>query len=442
MGTTAVAALVSDNVATIGSAGDSRCYLFRDGKITQLTRDDSWVSAAWAEGILSTDEIDRHPLRNVITKAVGAKDSLDLEIVEHGLAPGDVALLCSDGLHAMMGDEDILRVVTPFPAPRGGRPRAGGRRQRGGGQGQRDRGAGALHGVALVGTMPNFGRYEILDKLGEGAMGIVYRARDTALGRVVALKMLSQELGAEEELHQRFMREAEAVGLLSHPNIVTVYDMGESEGQLYMAMELLEGADRASSSEARALPVADRVRILIQICGAWSTRTPRGSCTATQARQHPGHGLGAGEDLDFGLGVVTRAAITRGVILGTPDYMSPEHAMGKPVDRRSDVFPRAPSSTSPDQRSRSRQDPARRPVPDRLRDPDSILTLSRGSRCGCRIRAPHAQKSPDTRYATWGTCGATSWRSTLRCGGRARTRRGGPRPLPTSSVRTVRCAST
>jgi serine/threonine protein phosphatase PrpC len=115
MGTTVVAALVSDNVATIGSAGDSRGYLFRDRTITQLTRDDSWVSAAWAEGILSNDEIDKHPLRNVITKAVGAKDNIEIDVVEHTLASGDVILLCSDGLHAMMSDEDILRVVTPFP---------------------------------------------------------------------------------------------------------------------------------------------------------------------------------------------------------------------------------------------------------------------------------------------------------------------------------------
>jgi len=115
MGTTAVAALISGNVATIGSAGDSRCYLFGAGKLTQLTRDDSWVSAAWAEGILSTDEIDRHPLRNVITKAVGAKDNIEIEVVERTLVEGDVVLLCSDGLHAMVSDEEILRAVTPFP---------------------------------------------------------------------------------------------------------------------------------------------------------------------------------------------------------------------------------------------------------------------------------------------------------------------------------------
>jgi protein phosphatase len=115
MGTTVVASLVAGNVITVGSAGDSRCYLLSKGKLRQLTRDDSWVSAAWAEGILSSEEIERHPLRNVITKAVGAKDSLEVDVVEHTLAPGDVALLCSDGLHAMIGDEEILRALTPHP---------------------------------------------------------------------------------------------------------------------------------------------------------------------------------------------------------------------------------------------------------------------------------------------------------------------------------------
>jgi protein phosphatase len=115
MGTTVVAAVVTGNVATVGSAGDSRCYLFRAGTLTQLTRDDSWVSAAWTEGILTTDEIDKHPLRNVITKAVGAKESIEIDVVEHPLAPGDVIMLCSDGLHAMMNNEAILAAVTPFP---------------------------------------------------------------------------------------------------------------------------------------------------------------------------------------------------------------------------------------------------------------------------------------------------------------------------------------
>jgi protein phosphatase len=116
MGTTAVAALVSENVMTLGSAGDSRCYLVRDGKLSQLTKDDSWVTSAWAEGILSADEIERHPLRNVITKAVGAKDTLEIDIVEQGMMGGDVVLLCSDGLHAMIHDDKILELLHPMPA--------------------------------------------------------------------------------------------------------------------------------------------------------------------------------------------------------------------------------------------------------------------------------------------------------------------------------------
>ncbi len=116
MGTTAVAGIVNGDVLTVGSAGDSRCYVFADGKLTQITRDDSWVSAAWAEGILSADEIERHPLKNVITKAIGAKEDIDINVVEHKLKPGDVALICSDGLHSMISDEQILAAVTPFPA--------------------------------------------------------------------------------------------------------------------------------------------------------------------------------------------------------------------------------------------------------------------------------------------------------------------------------------
>jgi len=115
MGTTVVAALVSGNVMTLGSAGDSRCYLGREGELRQLTQDDSWVSAALGEGILNSDDVERHPLRNVITKAVGARDSIDLDVSDHTLQPGDLALLCSDGLHGMVSDEDILRLLLSDP---------------------------------------------------------------------------------------------------------------------------------------------------------------------------------------------------------------------------------------------------------------------------------------------------------------------------------------
>jgi serine/threonine protein phosphatase PrpC len=115
MGTTVVAALVSPDLVTIGSAGDSRCYLVRDGELSQLTRDDSWVSAALGEGILNSGDVEHHPLRNVITKAVGARDTIDLDVVEHDLKPGDLLMLCSDGLHGMIGDQEIKRILVPVP---------------------------------------------------------------------------------------------------------------------------------------------------------------------------------------------------------------------------------------------------------------------------------------------------------------------------------------
>jgi PPM family protein phosphatase len=115
MGTTVVATIVSGDVLTIGSAGDSRCYLVRDGELRQLTRDDSWVSAALGEGILNSDDIEHHPLRNVITKAVGARDSIDLDVLEHKLQHGDVVMLCSDGLHGMLNDQRLATLLLPVP---------------------------------------------------------------------------------------------------------------------------------------------------------------------------------------------------------------------------------------------------------------------------------------------------------------------------------------
>jgi len=185
------------------------------------------------------------------------------------------------------------------------------------------------------------GRYDILDKLGEGAMGVVYRARDRSLGRIVALKMLSTEIGDDDELHQRFAREAEAIGRLSHPHIVSVFDLGEADGRAYMAMELLDGEDLRSLIETRAIGLAEKVRLMAEICDGVGYAHSRG---VVHRDIKPANilvtGVGSVKLLDFGLArVATQEAITRrGVILGTPDYMSPEQAMGRSLDHRTDIF--------------------------------------------------------------------------------------------------------
>ena len=173
-------------------------------------------------------------------------------------------------------------------------------------------------------------------------MGVVHRARDSVLGRVVALKVLAADLGADDELHQRFRREAEAIGRLSHPNIVAVYDLGESNGQLFMAMELLDGDDLRRLIEHRAdIPLADRVRVLLDIAAGLGFAHSRG---VVHRDVKPANILvtsdGRVKLLDFGLArVAFRETITkRGIVLGTPDYMSPEQAMGQDIDHRTDIF--------------------------------------------------------------------------------------------------------
>jgi protein phosphatase len=111
MATTVVAVLVDGESANLAHVGDSRVYLVREGGLTQLTSDHSWVNEQLESGILSAEQARSHPLRNVVTRALGGKPELSVDLQEHKARPGDVLLLCSDGLTTMVPDDDILRVV-------------------------------------------------------------------------------------------------------------------------------------------------------------------------------------------------------------------------------------------------------------------------------------------------------------------------------------------
>ena len=111
------------------------------------------------------------------------------------------------------------------------------------------------------------GKYDVLDVIGRGGMGIVYKAVDPGIGRTVAIKMTTGSLGEDPELLERFYREAQSVGKLQHPNIVTVYDLGVEEGNPYLVMELLEGDSLESLLRARrSIPLEEKLDIVIQIC--------------------------------------------------------------------------------------------------------------------------------------------------------------------------------
>ena len=188
------------------------------------------------------------------------------------------------------------------------------------------------------------GRYEILEELGRGSMGVVYRARDPMIGRTVAVKtLLTDKLSTDqfEEYKARFRREAQATGILTHPNIVTVYDFGEDHGFLYITMEFLQGRPlEKSMRQGEVFPVDKVISIYDQVTGALDYAH---SHQIVHRDIKPANLMildsGQVKVTDFGIAKIMSLGMTaEGQVLGTPNYMSPEQIQGKQLDGRSDIF--------------------------------------------------------------------------------------------------------
>ncbi|HWN45138.1 MAG TPA: protein kinase, partial [Thermoanaerobaculia bacterium] len=186
------------------------------------------------------------------------------------------------------------------------------------------------------------GQYEILEPVGGGAMGEVYKARDTRLGRTVALKFLPADLGRDPSARKRFQREAQAVAQLDHPHVATIYDTGETEGgRAYLALAFYEGETLQQKLERGPLPIPEAVGIARQIAKGLAAAHRR---TIVHRDIKPANIVVLPDDtvkmLDFGLAKVTGATtVTRlGVSPGTPAYKSPEQTRGEGIDPRSDLW--------------------------------------------------------------------------------------------------------
>jgi len=194
--------------------------------------------------------------------------------------------------------------------------------------------------------------YQIVEKLGEGGMGVVYKARDSRLGRFVALKILPPEKVADPGCKRRFVQEAKAASALNHPNIVTVYDTDQADGVDFIAMEFVEGKTLSEAIGRKGLRLDEALKYAIQIADALARAHSAG---IVHRDLKPGNVMVTGEGrvkvLDFGLAKLTetaaraedetktaQASTELGVIVGTASYMSPEQAEGKKVDARSDIF--------------------------------------------------------------------------------------------------------
>ena len=184
--------------------------------------------------------------------------------------------------------------------------------------------------------------YKILEKLGGGGMGIVYKAEDTKLKRMVALKFLPPHVSLDNEAKERFMHEAQAASALDHNNICTIYEIGESEdGQMYMAMALYEGETLQEKIEKGPLPIEKALDIAIQIAEGLAKAHEK---EIVHRDIKPANIMitsdGVAKILDFGLAKLSgRTKLTKeGTTLGTVAYMSPEQVRGEPVDKRTDIW--------------------------------------------------------------------------------------------------------
>ena len=191
-------------------------------------------------------------------------------------------------------------------------------------------------------SLQTVGRYEIIGELGRGAMGVVYKANDPTIGRTVALKTMRLDVHGLDtgEMVRRFKNEARAAGLLNHPNIVTIYDAGEHEGIFYIAMEFIEGTTlHELLQQKRILDAGEVVQLSREICRGLDYAHAHG---IVHRDVKPANIMitarGAVKIMDFGIAKAGGSMTSTGQVLGTPNYMSPEHVKGRSLDGRSDLF--------------------------------------------------------------------------------------------------------
>jgi serine/threonine-protein kinase len=193
---------------------------------------------------------------------------------------------------------------------------------------------------------PMLGRYELLQELGRGAMGVVYLGKDAKIGRQVAIKTLalSDEFDGEalKDVHDRFFREAETAGRLNHANIVTIYDVGEDQGLAYIAMDFLQGDSLATfTASQNLLPMGEALAVAIKVAEGldYAHKHHVVHRDIKPANIMYDRGTGRVKITDFGIAALTDMSKTKtGTILGSPLYMSPEQVQGHKLDGRSDLY--------------------------------------------------------------------------------------------------------
>ena len=188
---------------------------------------------------------------------------------------------------------------------------------------------------------PDIGKYKIVELVGEGAMGVVYRGRDTVLDRSVAIKVMNESIARQDDLRRRFLHEAQAAASLQHPNVVTIFDLGDVDGHLFIAMEFVEGIDLEKLMESgQLLSLQAKLDIMIDVLTGLSFAHKRG---IIHRDIKPANirvtGDGRAKIMDFGVAHLASSSMTTtGSLLGTPSYMAPEQITEGKTTEQTDIF--------------------------------------------------------------------------------------------------------
>src|SRR5579864_1838471 len=189
-------------------------------------------------------------------------------------------------------------------------------------------------------TVTKIGKYDVIEVLGKGGMGVVYKAMDNRIGRLVAIKMMTGGFADNPDLLKRFYREAQATGMLEHPNIVIVYELGDQDGNPYMVMQYLEGEPLDKMiQQRREIPMVEKLGYIIQACNGLNYAHQRG---LVHRDIKPANLMvlkdGSCKLVDFGIARLGDTSLTRtGQVVGTIHYMSPEQINAQVVDGRTDI---------------------------------------------------------------------------------------------------------
>ncbi len=187
----------------------------------------------------------------------------------------------------------------------------------------------------------HLGKYQLVDKIGEGAMGVVHRAFDPVLNRTLAIKVMSTVIASDDQLRERFLREARAAGSLQHPNVITIFDFGEIAEHLYIAMEYVEGYDLAEIITKRVpLALEAKLDILIDTLNGLGYAHSHGVIHRDIKPANIRVTVeGRAKLMDFGIAHLQASDLTKsGEMIGTPQYMAPEQVTGDPITPASDIF--------------------------------------------------------------------------------------------------------